>query len=211
MPGKHFTVAFAIAILAAGLPTAANHEPNYSRLAFFGGDPELFQPPALSPDDSPRVASANAGQKSPASRSDSDPSAPSSTRIGQTSLSGANRHVFHRPQLYFASARSHERERLQEMYAVEFRSFAPVARVAAPARATPAAARARPAVKQAGCARCVEIMRQGSTGRTKPFIVAVERNLFRTAGSTHLRRSVVANGRQREAQMLVAFNIPGAL
>ena len=215
LPGKHFTVAFAIAILAAAAPIAVNHEPSYSRLTFFGGDSDLFQPPISSADDSSRVT-AEAGQQSPASRSDSDrsdsdASAPMPTRIGQTSVSGANRHVFHRPPLYFASSRSHERELLQEMYAVESRSLAPVARTAASARAMPRAARARSTEKQAGCARCAEVMRQGSTSRTRPFFVAMERNLFRTAGWTHLRRSVVANGRLREAQLLAVSYIPRAL
>ena len=216
LPGKHFTVAFAIAILAAAATTAVNHDPSYSRLTFFGGDADLFQPTTSSADDSSRVVTAEAGQQSPASRSDSDrsdsdASAPMPTRIGQTSVSGANRHVFHKPPLHFASSRSHERELLQEMYAVESRSLAPVARTAASARATPRAARARSTEKQAGCARCAEVMRPGSTSRTRPFFVAMERNLFRTAGWTHLRRSVVANGRQREAQLLAVSYIPGAL
>ena len=198
MPGKHFTLAFVVAILVVGLPTAANQQLSYSSLAFSNGDSDLFHPPTdVSANDSYPTASANAaGRHSPISGSDGGASAQISTRIGQTTVCGADYHVLRNRPVYFQAARPHDGELPQEAYPIKIRVIEPVRRVAwAPARRR--AARERGTVKQAGCARCGEVMRQA-------FFVVTPRNMFRSAA---LRRSIVAKRRLFEPQLIASSNI----
>jgi len=203
LPGKHFTLAFMVAILVIGLPTAANQQSSYSRLAFSDGESDLFHPPTdVSANDPYPTASADsAGRHSPISGSDSDASAQISTRIGQTTVSGADYHGLRNRPVCLAATRPHDGEFRQGTYPIEMRVIEPVRQVVAWAHLRRRTARATETVKQPGCARCGEVMRQA-------FFVVTPRNRFRTAALTHLRRSIVAKRRLSEAQVIASSNIP---